>query len=302
MPQVTLEDIQRHSPDLILPPDQEFTQQYWDRCDFGRQQAKSRRVAFVAICRNAMPFLPMTLNKVRDTAAMFRDWRLFIFENDSEDGTKETLEKAIRQSSRVAITLQNNGRPHLNTTKAAARTFALAEYRNSCRDWVASNARNFDYVVVFDTDPWGGWSVDGIANSIGWLEDVDNLLDEYHGGWMQDWGSAAGMASYSWCRWQLPAFGNEPIDAHYDAWACRWNHFNERSGLWFHLWHPPVGSEPVRMNSAFGQLAIYRTPRFLEGVYRGGDCEHVSHWRTCGGDCYLNPSQRVVSFWDLGEQ
>lgn len=299
MRRLTIEDIRKHNPDVILPPDPEFLQQYWDRVDHGRQQAKRLRVAFVAICRNSMPFIQMTLSRVEQTAMMFRDWKCFLFENDSTDGTKEFIAEAVRKNGRIAATMQNNGRPHLNMTKASERTLALAEYRNACREWVASNARNYDYVVVFDSDPWGGWSIDGIANSLGWLEDYDNDLDDHHGGWCQDWGAAAGMASYSWCQWALPQFGNVPMEAHYDAWACRWNHYNARSELWFHLWHPPVGSEPVRMNSAFGQLAVYRTPRYLEGVYRGGDCEHVSHWRTCGGDCYLNPSQRVVSFWTL---
>jgi len=290
-----------YDPDKILPPDPAFARQYWDRVDFGRSYARGARVAFVAICRNAMPFLPMTIERVKRTGALFSDWKCFIYENDSADGTKECLSETARNDKRFFVKLNQNGRPHLNMTKAAERTFALAEYRNECRDWVRRNASDYEWTVVFDADPWGGWSIDGIANSIGWLEDYENELDG-EGGWYQDWRNAAGMASYSWAKWRMPQFAGEIIEAHYDAWAARWNWWGERSELWFHLWHPPVGAEPVRMNSAFGQLAIYRTRRFLEGTYRGGDCEHVSHWRTVGGDCYLNPSQRVVSFWVPDEE
>jgi hypothetical protein len=100
---------------------------------------------------------------------------------------------------------------------------------------------------------------------------------------------------------------------HYDAFACRWNHWRQRDQQWFHHWHPPVGSPPVEVNSAFGQLAIYDGLRFLQGRYDGSDCEHVTFHRSIqaaasqeDGDYYhgpggtrmaLNPSMRCVSFW-----
>jgi hypothetical protein len=297
---ISIAEIAARSPDLILPPDPAFSRQYWDRVDFGRREASRMRACFVAICRNAMPWIQFTLGRVQETGALFRDWKCFVYENDSSDGTREFLADSVKSCDRLHVSLNVKNRPHLNLTKSAERTFALAEYRNECRRWVREHASDYDYIVVFDSDPWGGWSANGVANSIGWLEDYENDLDESDS-WHQDWGMAAGMASYSWCEWRMPALGNEIVRSHYDSWACRWNHWEERSGLWFNLWHPPVGSEPVRMNSAFGQLGLYRTQRYLEGIYRGGDCEHVSHWRTCGGDCYLNPSQRVVSFWHIDE-
>lgn len=283
MPVITRDDIYRHHPDLILPPEKEFEDEYWRRVMFGRERCRSLKVAMVAICRNAMPFLPLTIQRARETGELFSDWSCFIFENDSSDGTKEYL-SALSIERPFETVSRDNGRPHLNYTKSADRTIALAEYRNECREWVRRNSPDSDYTIVFDTDPWGGWSVDGVANTIGHLED-------------SDYASASGMGSYSWAIWGQPVWSVD-TKAHYDAWACRWNWWNEREDmLWFHLWHPPVGSPPVRMNSCFGQLAVYRTGNFLEGQYRGGDCEHVHHWRTCGGDCYLNPSQRVVSFW-----
>jgi hypothetical protein len=278
MATITFAEIAAHSPDLILPPDPEFVDEYRHQVESGRSFASSARVAFVAICRNAMPFLPMTIDRVRETGSMFEDWRCYIYENDSKDGTKEFL-KTLDDPFRVTMT--DNGRPHLNYTKAADRTIALAEYRNACRDWVASNCGDFDYTIVFDTDPWGGWSVDGVATSVAHLHRTE---------------AAAGMGSFSFCKWGPPVWP-EPMWCQYDGWAARLNYWAEKQNHWFHLWHPPVGSRPVRMNSCFGQLAVYKTENYLQGVYQGGDCEHVSHWRTCGGDCYLNPSSRVVSFW-----
>ena len=284
MPTLKLSEIAAHDPDLILPPDEEFAEDYRLMVENGRVLASFGKVAFVAICRNAMPFLPMTLKRVEETAKMFADWRCFIYENDSTDGTKEFL---ATLGEPYTVVSRDNGRPHLNFSKSSDRTVALAEYRNECRLWVKENCTDFHYTIVFDTDPWGGFSVDGVANSVGQLSMIEN---------------AAGMGSYSFCKWGPPVWP-QPMWCQYDGWACRWNWWKERPDMsWFHLWHPPVGAPPVRMNSCFGQLAVYRTNNYLQGVYTGGDCEHVSHWKTCGGDCYLNPSSRVVSFWILDEE
>ena len=288
MDTISLREIEQHHPDIILPPDAEFANYYADFEEKGREDAKSLKVAFVAICRNAMPFLPFTLEAVRKTGECFGDYKVFIYENDSVDETKDVL-RGWADGVRTFCSLNDNGRPHLNYTTEPVRTIALAEYRNACRKWASEKARGFDYVVVFDTDPWGGFSIGGIMNTIGRLETRDH------------W-STSGMASYSWCEWGPPSWPHRQA-CHYDAFACRWTWWKPRQQMfWFHLWHPPVGSPPVKMNSAFGQLAVYRTKQFLTGVYDGSDCEHVTFHRSMGGDFYLNPSMRCVSFWILGGQ
>jgi hypothetical protein len=221
----------------------------------------------------------MTLAHVERTGAMFKSWSAFIYENDSADETKDFL-RAWSDGGQRQASLNVNGRPHLNTTTETVRTEALAEYRGICQKWVESG-EPVDYVVVFDTDPWGGFSVDGVATGIAALEST----------------KAACMASYSWCEMLV---GGQPFPAHYDAFAARLNHWRQRDQQWFHHWHPPVGSPPVRFNSAFGQLAVYAARPFLRGKYAGHDCEHVTFHKSLPGEVYLNPSQRCVSFWVPG--
>jgi hypothetical protein len=294
---ITIEEVERHAPDLLLPPEPEFAETYAATVRRGREAAGRASVALVAICRNAMPWLPRTLELVEQTGAMFREWSCFIYENDSVDNTKATLAAWHDGKQRVA-SLNANGRPHLNTTTAPIRTHALAEYRSACQAWVEANAPRADYVVVFDADPWGGWSVDGVANSVAQMDYDETLY---------------GLASYSWAEW---LHGSSPMAFHYDAFAARLNHWTRRDQNWFHLWHPPVGGDPVEFRSAFGQLAIYRGYRYLMGRYSGEDCEHACFHRSIEesagnmlGDYYagvshtrlaLNPSMRCVSFWHLG--
>lgn len=295
MPTVTLDEIDQHNPDVLLPPDAEFASNYADFVADGRRIAKTKTVAMVAICRNAMPWLPRTLDLVEQTGAMFAECSAFIYENDSTDDTKSIL-AAWSDGRQRHVSLNINGRPHLNHTTAPVRTHALAEYRAACQQFVA-HGETPDYVIVFDTDPWGGWSVDGIANSIAQMHYDDTLY---------------GLASYSWGEWG-PPITTQQVRVHYDAFAARLNHWQQRDQNWFHFWHPPVGSDPVEFRSAFGQLAIYRGYRYLQGRYSGEDCEHVCFHRSIAdvasndlGDYYagvshsrfaINPSMRCVSFW-----
>jgi len=285
--QITIEDIERHAPDVLLPPDPEFAEDYAAKVELGRTFAAEARVALVAICRNAMPWLPRTLDLVERTGSAFKSWSAFVFENDSEDGTKDVL-KAWADGDRRKVSLNIHHRPHLSHTIAQERTVALAEYREQCQHWVRSR-EPVDYVIVLDTDPWGGFSIDGVMNSIAWMS-----LDH----------SWYGLASYSWCEMNT-AIG--PIAAHYDAFAARLNHWGRRDQQWFHHWHPAVGSPPVEFNSAFGQLCVYRADQYLSGKYGGSDCEHVVLHRSIAEQARLwsdehyrlglNPSSRAVSFW-----
>jgi hypothetical protein len=282
MATITLDEIERHQPDVLLPPDPEFAEDYATAVQVGRHLAKDRTVALVAICRNAMPWLPRTLDLVEQTGAMFREWSCFIYENDSADETKEVL-AAWSDGQQRHVSLNDNGRPHLNYTTEPVRTHALAEYRTACQTFVRHGERP-DYVIVFDTDPWGGWSVDGVATSVAHMTRYRTLY---------------GLASYSWGEWG-PPLTPKPMAVHYDAFAARVSGWLQRDQNWFHLWHPPVGAPPIQFNSAFGQLAIYDGLRFLQGRYSGEDCEHVCLHRSIaqhGGRMALNPSMRCVSFW-----
>lgn len=281
MTTITPDEIVRHRADVLLPPDEEFAAAYASDVEYGKQRARDASVALVAICRNAMPWLPLTLPLVEETGKRFREWSAFIYENDSTDDTKDCL-AAWHDGGQRRASLNLHNRPHLNYTTAPVRTHALAEYRTACQ-WAVRHGKPVDYVIVCDADPWGGWSVDGVMTSVAWLDRLPTLY---------------GLASYSWCETQQQ-FG--PFQMHYDAFAARLNHWRQRDQQWFHHWHPAVGSGPVPFRSAFGQLAVYRGADYLAGKYSGEDCEHVcfhrSIWEATGRAMALNPSSRCVSFW-----
>jgi hypothetical protein len=217
--------------------------------------------------------------------------------NDCEDDTVEVLKRYCERHEQASFRDQTLGRKHYGAEFAGPRTIALAEYRTACQDWVAVHAADTDYTIVIDWDAWGGWSWGGVLNGIGQL---CMRSDAY------------GMASVS--LMQHPALvqkedgtsGTEPMWLGYDAWAFRWNTYADAytkgMGGWFHQWLPFVGSDPIRVCSAFGGMCIYRTQDYLLGTYDGRtDCEHTAFHRSIAErtkrSLYYNPSQRMVMRW-----
>ena len=262
---------------------------YIEKCSDGTEAASRSKVAIVAIARDAMPYLENTLKLVDELAAKFRSSVMYVYENDSTDGTDTVLDEFAGSRDWVTIEHATLQRPDLRGFEPE-RTVALAEYRNKCRIWVENNASDSDYVVVLDMDPHGGFSVDGVMNSIGWISEFRSQSCRPV--------DIGGMASQS----LLVIEKDGQLEfAHYDAFAARlnwWNDMREELGyIWFHALLMPTGSPPVQFNSAFGGLAVYRTEAFLApGVhYAGGDCEHVSLHKTmrqAGYGLWLNPGCR----------
>lgn len=275
----------------------EYQQAYDANVSAGAEVASRSKVAIVAIARDCMPFLENTLILVDELASRFRSAAFYCFENDSTDGTDKVLDDfSIRQW--VTVEHATLGRPNYRGFEDG-RTHALAEYRNKCRDWVENNAKDANYVVVLDLDPQGGFSVDGVLNSIGRLCELacDSSPKALPGA----------MASMSLLVGYL---GGEMRLAQYDAWAARLNFWEDRREkvggmMWFHMLFPPVGSPPIPMNSAFGGLCVYTNDAYLSGRYAGGDCEHVAFHkslREAGYQLYLNPGSRYAAILNAEAQ
>lgn len=281
-----MSDLRR--PEAVWPVDDDYAADYEAKTLAGIAMAKDTSAAIVAIARNSLPALANTLPLITMVKRQFRDCKMYFWENDSQDATAAVLDKYAEIEPGVTVEHGTLGGIDSRGFEKE-RTERLALCRNKCLEWVRANAADTTWTIVFDTDPAGGFSPDGVFNSIGWL------------GGMMAAGcplQPGGMASYSLARYP------EGI-AHYDAWAARlnwWDDRREKVGMnWFWQLLPPVGSPPIPMNSAFGGLAVYQTAAFLSGGYSGEDCEHVPHhkrMRAAGYQMYLNPGCRYIAVWN----
>ena len=262
----------------------------------GRERLRHSRVAFVGLARNCGGPLESNLIKLGRLAHACGSWALHIESNDCDDNTLDVLHAFTSQHPQATFHYQVLGRRQYGAEFAGPRTIALAEYRDACQRWVRACASDADYVVAIDWDAWGGWWHDGVLNGIGWLIELQG---------------AYGMASVSLLDTpQVSVVDGKPALvpgwSHYDSWALRlnstWDDYTHGQGGWKHQWIPPVGSPPVRVCSAFGGMAIYRTAAYLKGTYDGTkDCEHVpfhdSVTKATGQSMYLCPGMRTVMRW-----
>lgn len=275
-------------PEAVWPVDDEYEAQYAGHVAAGREVAKSLDSAIVGIARNAMPMLTNTLELIEEVRAGFRSCGAYIYENDSTDETAAVLD-AYAASARPGVVIEHDtlGGPDSRGFEPE-RTIRLAKCRNKCLDSPVLDGTAV--TIVLDLDPQGGFSVDGVFNSLSWLATLRAGVSCR---------LAGGMASYSLYR-----FSNGRI-AHYDAWAARANWWRDRRqeiGFhWFSAFLPPVGSPPLAVNSAFGGLGVYWTEAIRSSRYEGGDCEHVALHRGMareGWQMFLNPGCRYIAIWE----
>lgn len=282
-------------PEGIWQVDREYQDSYDKMVALGREAAKHGDVVIVGIARNAMPHLSNTLALVAEAVPAFLSCAMYVYENDSTDGTAECLDQFAAANPWFTVEHDTLGGVDSRGFEPE-RAERLAHCRNRCIDWIRSRGRHATWVIVLDLDPHGGFSVDGVFNSIGWLAYKQT---------QQSTLAPAGMASFSlWAEHHNE--GEPPQIAHYDAWAARpnwWRDRREEIGFsWFLTLLFPVGSPPVPMNSAFGGLCVYMADAILApGVlYEGGDCEHVPlhrHMQRAGYQLYLNPGSRYIAHW-----
>ena len=275
-------------PEDIWSVEDAYAASYAEKIAYGAAEARRQKVAIVAIARNAMPHLRNTLRLVEELAARFKDSAVYVFENDSTDDTAAVLDQ-FAATRRQWVTVEHDT---LGGEDARGfqpeRTIRLAGCRGRCQEWVRRHASDAGYVVVLDADPHGGYSVDGVLNSLGWFCELAGK-------------SCLGLepgAMASTSIFLIERDGKTGV-AHYDAWAARLNTYEDRRDhTWFHMFVPPTGSTPIPFLSAFGGLCLYKREAFLAGRYEGGDCEHVAFHRTmrkAGYQLYLNPGSRYVA-------
>ena len=282
-----IKDLNTLHIDQFLPPHEKYIDQYNQRIKMGKEIAAQNKIAVVALARNCDNLLLKSIENIQ--ALECKKLKIFIFENDSEDDTKNSINIIAKKYDNISFKSIDNGNKYLQD-RSRERTNDLADYRNECQDWVKENCSDCDYVIVLDLDADLGFSIDGIYNSIGWF---DSLYD------------VGGIASYSLI---LRHFPKNIKFSHYDTFATRLNDWlptpedDDQNAGWMKRIHPLIGSEPFHLYSCFGGLAVYKTEAFLFGRYSGElGSEHVKFHKDLhdnGYKMYLNPSSRFFSTFE----
>ena len=103
--------------------------------------------AFLLCARDCARYLPRALEQIRRVGALFSNYRVWFYENDSVDDTGELLEAAALKDSRIRVI-----RTSLQGPAYRFRTWRIAHARQSLLDALRESSQDPSYVIVMDAD------------------------------------------------------------------------------------------------------------------------------------------------------
>lgn len=255
----------------MLPMHEEFKEQFKLYIADGAFTLQQSKIVVSILARNVSKILEKNLNDLIRLLEEAKDYRIIIYENDSVDDTVEILNNFASKNEKIIVTTEKHNRKHYEAVKDLERTTNLSQYRNKNLSIIADNYRDFDYVIVLDID-FEEFYPTSLIHSLGVISTS----------------GCNALCGFSYVIKTIKYQGNTYYKLwNYDSWAFRKNHWidaesslrtehNTFSSLWYNYWIPPLGSDPIICNSGFGGMAIYKTLEYIQGVYDGSDCEHVS--------------------------
>ena len=263
---------------------------YYKKVELGKVLSKDLNVLFCATCKNVADYIERTLSLVHETGKMFKNYDVFLYENNSSDNTVEI----IKQDEKVI--LETETLPDASYERSSVSFYQrcqfIANARNKYVDYINNNASEYDYVFVFDTDLKGGWSKEGILTSVYYLES-----------------NAEYDCMTSYCV--VGGYGDLPLEKEskfnwlmFDSYAFRFYDDNSKFPMDIANYNRikvSKGANPLRVKSNFNGLGIYRPSCFKENYYsvlnhgqdQLTDIDHVTFHKMMenkGMSVFMNPS------------
>ncbi len=287
-----------YTPDTF-PISLENKERYDDMANLGEEVVRDRTIVICALLRDVKNKLPEIEKRAEKLGNIFKDYRILIVENDSSDGTRDELLKWSMRNPRVVILGCGYNVKECSIKSAKSKTEGHSVYRsriekmtklrNIYLDEVKRNYSNFDFMAVWDLDIIGTVYLDGVMNSMGFMETYPRI---------------DAICAYGIYRWGA-------LKLYYDTYA------HIEKGDRFHIDLKTVhdlkkglgvqyqrGDLPVDVISCFSGFTLYRISSFGSNVVYDMsppdnlECEHVRLNRKLN-TVVMNPS--MIHFVLLNE-
>ena len=274
---------------------QECKTAYDDAVQRGYDIMSKSKMVFCILCRDMTEKVSLLQRRVTLTCRSFNDYAVVIFENDSEDNTRQLLKQwqssdpqhvHLLECPEAADCRLKQLKMYTYGNLSASRMRRMADFRNRYVNYTKKNFSDFDYAIVLDGDTQGPWSVDGIAHTIGQRE-------------QPQWDVVAAMAQASFpgtfgthmiMNDALAYVGDDNAKLVAQDGAMKKIDFALR--VFDHSRRP--GEPMYAVRSAFNGMAIYRLPAFFAGSYGTDECEHIGKHETMAaagyGRIFINPA------------
>jgi len=283
-----------HTPENLKFPNEYFgnitDELYLSQVEVGQRIAKNKNILFCATCKDVAKTIKRMLDIVDYTGSLFKSYDIFLYENNSSDGTPDI----IRSINNPRVILQSehieNASYERNGVSLSRRCNLISAARNKYVQFINDNAGKYDYIFVFDADIVGGWSYEGVLSSLSFIEHSPEI---------------AAMTSYcviasSDCK-DLEEV-NKDYWIMFDSFAFRRFEDDKPDYMEFSNIKYSINDPVVIVGSNFNGLAIYKPECFIDNFYPMNNdvpdelavCEHVGFHRNIykktGKYIVLNPA------------
>ena len=232
-------------------------------------------VVFLCCARNCAKYINNSINNIHKIGWLFKDYKIFIYENDSTDETTEIVNNYNKQDKFICIIEKNI------TNKIPSRTWRLAYARNCLSKKLQESKYNPDYVIIMDLDDIGANNCDRgiefIKNSIKLKEHWDGIFPSLT---YDIW--AFRKENFMINSWDFGPAGRPKTINYQKVLRAHMNEITpDKNGL-------------IPVYSCFGGIGIYKYNTYIKGVYCGKnihfritgtnpeDCEHVTFHKSLG--------------------
>jgi hypothetical protein len=216
------------------------------------------KVVICGVCKDVATALPSSIESIERIGALFSDYRVFIYENNSSDDTPGQLKIWAQKNERViAICEKLKHEELLEATQSRTwdkkpfRTELIARARNIVLEKALQKEfDDYKYVIMIDMDFSKKWGIKGISNSLNQNVEWDAICaNGVINGNLYD--------RYAFRSYDLP-LGPELLG---DLW------WTEQKAHPIHMMQKKSPLMPVY--SAFGGLAIYKRSSIKGCRYSG---------------------------------
>jgi hypothetical protein len=151
------------------------------RIEAGRKRAANSTVVITGLARDIESRLRENIKRAEYIGAAFGAYRIVVFENDSDDGTREIVKEAHRRNELVeAVECCDEGSCECKLNELPAvmtrrRIDKMTAYRNKTLTHIQKHYNHYDYVLVLDLDAEGPCALEGIFHSLSYEGDWDMI-------------------------------------------------------------------------------------------------------------------------------
>ena len=250
----------------------------------GQHIAAESSIVICVLCRNISDSFKLSTQRLEAIGDMFKEYKIVVFENDSEDDSRALLINWGKTNDSVVMlnccTDTTTCTPEelqcrLNFSKgydmgvfSNQRMHMMSMFRNKYLNYVKTHLNHFDFMMVFDFDLKGAISKEGIYHSIGSRDNWDAV---FANGFM-----FFPPLSRIKFVYDAVAFVEKNTDIS-NSEVKRFFPLQKLYQINSYIYNNKDSFVPV--DSAFNGLALYRVPSILNANYtvlpNPYNCEHI---------------------------